>query len=371
MPTFGFPGSTFSRSGYAEMNRTQIWKSEWFPGVAVATVVFALPATHQMRSLKRKAYEAGVRVSNRAPNDKIVVIAVDDNSIANLGRWPWPRHIHAQMINRRSAAHAKVIGYAVFFAEPRVDSAKPDSEQYGEHDVVGGRDACNESTMSNRFALGVFRHYRECGELLLLDGAIRTEPLLISYLNELYFPIPKLAVAMGAAVTGALLVVLLSAPFVFMTNQLVWVQLMSAALLLVLGYLVLATKRFLIAERGKVGADYESAPSNRTLGLALHGQRDVGFDRFKRCPLNPQLTDDFYNLALDFERKRLFSKAEAVLQHVSSYNPRFRDLQQCLARARGFAAPADLDSRQRSTNASTLMLGGGAMKRPMLTLQSE
>jgi hypothetical protein len=56
------------------------------------------------------------------PSDKIAVIAIDDESIANLGRWPWPREIHAKMIDVLTAGHAKVIGYTVFFFEPQVDA---------------------------------------------------------------------------------------------------------------------------------------------------------------------------------------------------------------------------------------------------------
>ena len=33
------------------------------------------------------------------PNDKVAVIAIDDQSIANLGRWPWPRAIHAKIVD--------------------------------------------------------------------------------------------------------------------------------------------------------------------------------------------------------------------------------------------------------------------------------
>ena len=49
------------------------------------------------------------------------MIAIDDASIANIGRWPWPRDVHAKMVDLLAAAKAKVIGYTVFFSEPQID----------------------------------------------------------------------------------------------------------------------------------------------------------------------------------------------------------------------------------------------------------
>ncbi|MCB2000837.1 MAG: CHASE2 domain-containing protein, partial [Rhodoferax sp.] len=47
--------------------------------------------------------------------------AIDDQSIANIGRWPWSRDIHARLIDQLSAAKAKTIVETVFFIEPQVD----------------------------------------------------------------------------------------------------------------------------------------------------------------------------------------------------------------------------------------------------------
>ena len=75
-----------------------------------------------IQSLERKAYDLGVRASSRIPSDKIAVIAIDDQSIANLGRWPWPRAIQAKMLDILSAGQAKVVGNTALFFEPQVDA---------------------------------------------------------------------------------------------------------------------------------------------------------------------------------------------------------------------------------------------------------
>lgn len=55
--------------------------------------------------------------------DDIVIVAIDDVSIQQFGVWPWPRTLHADMIDRLSDYGAKVIGYDVTFAESSTEEA--------------------------------------------------------------------------------------------------------------------------------------------------------------------------------------------------------------------------------------------------------
>ncbi|MFT3759788.1 EAL domain-containing protein [Thauera sp.] len=47
-----------------------------------------------------------------------IVIAIDDASLHALGRWPWDRAVHAQLVDRLSAAGVSAIGMSILFAEP-------------------------------------------------------------------------------------------------------------------------------------------------------------------------------------------------------------------------------------------------------------
>lgn len=51
-------------------------------------------------------------------DDGIVVVAIDDASLAALGRWPWPREVHAQLVRRLDEAGVRGIGFDVMFAAP-------------------------------------------------------------------------------------------------------------------------------------------------------------------------------------------------------------------------------------------------------------
>jgi serine/threonine-protein kinase len=74
-----------------------------------------------MQSLEHKAYDRGVAAASRTPSDRIAIIAIDDTSIENIGRWPWSRDVHAKMVDILSNAKAKTIGYTAFFFEPQLD----------------------------------------------------------------------------------------------------------------------------------------------------------------------------------------------------------------------------------------------------------
>ncbi|MDQ7814439.1 MAG: adenylate/guanylate cyclase domain-containing protein [Patescibacteria group bacterium] len=49
---------------------------------------------------------------------KIYIISIDDSSLTQIGRWPWPRSVHAELIDRLKEAGARVIAYDVNFPEP-------------------------------------------------------------------------------------------------------------------------------------------------------------------------------------------------------------------------------------------------------------
>ncbi len=101
--------------------KSGFWKSDWFLGVIVVLAMLFAAGSDLMQSLERKAYDMGVLASSRTPSDRIAVIAIDDESIANIGRWPWSREVHARMTDLLAGAKAKVIGNTVFFSEPQLD----------------------------------------------------------------------------------------------------------------------------------------------------------------------------------------------------------------------------------------------------------
>lgn len=56
----------------------------------------------------------------------IVIVAIDDASIEQLGRWPWQRKHHANLIDRLTESGAKAIGFDILFTE--ADQKRPDND---------------------------------------------------------------------------------------------------------------------------------------------------------------------------------------------------------------------------------------------------
>src|SRR5208282_3847418 len=73
-------------------------------------------------SLELKLYDLRARTrATRQIGDDIVIVAVDDASIQQLGRWPWPRAYMGQLIDQLSEWEAKVIGLDVVYSDPEVN----------------------------------------------------------------------------------------------------------------------------------------------------------------------------------------------------------------------------------------------------------
>lgn len=179
--------------------------------------------------------------------------------------------------------------------------------------------------------------------------------------------LPRLSAGMAATLTVGLFISMLALEFGLLSTAAIWVDVVMPATLLVLGHLALTTKRFLVTEAGKVQADEESAETNRMMGLALQGQGqlDMAFDRFRRVPMNEAVMGNLYSLAMDFERKRQFNKAEAVYEHMAAYDKGYKDIKAKLNRAKNLSETVMLGGAGGHPG-GTMLLDGGAVEKPML-----
>jgi adenylate cyclase len=91
--------------------------------VAAALLAAGLGMLHFVQTIELKTYDLRVAATARpeAPAKDTVLVWIDDDSIRRMeplvGRWPWPRLVHATAIDYLSAAGAKVIAYDILFTE--------------------------------------------------------------------------------------------------------------------------------------------------------------------------------------------------------------------------------------------------------------
>ena len=179
--------------------------------------------------------------------------------------------------------------------------------------------------------------------------------------------LPRLTAGKAAIVTLVTFILLLVVEFGLLSSAAKWLHFVFPAALLLIGHLALTTKRFLTTETGKFKSDEESAETNRMMGLALQGQGqlDMAFDRFRRVPVTDALMDNMGNLALDFERKRQFNKAQAVYEHMAKLDKNHTGLDAKLKRAKNLSETVILGGSGAHPG-GTLLLDGGGVEKPML-----
>ncbi len=66
------------------------------------------------------------QLSHLPPASDIAIIEIDDKSIAQVGRWPWPRKTHAELLDILSYVNSKAVIFDVLFSE--LDSKTPQSD---------------------------------------------------------------------------------------------------------------------------------------------------------------------------------------------------------------------------------------------------
>jgi eukaryotic-like serine/threonine-protein kinase len=182
----------FFRSGPC-MKRT-FWTTDWFVVAITTLLILSLSRNGPLSGLELTTYDIGVRSADRNPGNRISVLAIDDQSIDNLGRWPWPRDILGGMIDKLHQAGAKVVGLGVFMSEPQTDpglqeirdlrlfwldsslsQSEPDNIHYEDLSVLGERleRVSRELDTDSRLASSI----RRAGNVVLGMQMIQGMPL--------------------------------------------------------------------------------------------------------------------------------------------------------------------------------------------------
>lgn len=71
-------------------------------------------------------YDAQLSFRSHTVSDDIIIVTIDNESLKELGKWPWPRSIHAQLINQINLESPLVIGLDIIFNEPDINNPLSD-----------------------------------------------------------------------------------------------------------------------------------------------------------------------------------------------------------------------------------------------------
>src|SRR5688500_14832795 len=91
--------------------------------LAANLIPFEVPLLDQ---LELKTYDMRMRSLDTPRARHVTIAAIDEPSLARVGRFPWSRTVHADIARRLDEAGAKVIAFDIFF--PERESAKADTQ---------------------------------------------------------------------------------------------------------------------------------------------------------------------------------------------------------------------------------------------------
>lgn len=80
----------------------------------------------------RLVYDRLMRTIERPAPPDVVIVAIDDKSIAGLGRWPWKRGLHAQLLNVLNNGAPRAVGLDLLLTEPDTSGSNSNSGASGD-----------------------------------------------------------------------------------------------------------------------------------------------------------------------------------------------------------------------------------------------
>lgn len=182
--------------------------------------------------------------------------------------------------------------------------------------------------------------------------------------------LPRLKALLGAIISLVLLIGIAAAGTYFFVTNGYWIKVFYPLFLLIIGYIVITSKRFLMTEKKKELVEASAIETNRMLGLSFQGQGmlDMAFDKFRKCPIDDQMKDLLYNLGLDFERKRQFNKAVSVFEHIMTVDAKYKGIDERIKQLKAASEGAVFGSLggKKGSAEGTVILEGAAATTPTL-----
>lgn len=102
--------------------RTQLRRREWgLLSVALLSLVIWLSAPGHLDRMNFPIQDASLRLLAPPAHPDIVLVAIDDRSLQAIGRWPWRRALHAELLSKISQQSPRAVGIDIIFQEPDAD----------------------------------------------------------------------------------------------------------------------------------------------------------------------------------------------------------------------------------------------------------
>ncbi len=105
------------------------------------------------RFIELKAFD--IRMMSRGvitPGDEVAIVAIDEKSLKEIGRWPWSRTVLGELVTLLKGYGAKAIGFDVVFSEPDANSLRDIRDISKELEAEGLSDGRMKGIMAQKTA---------------------------------------------------------------------------------------------------------------------------------------------------------------------------------------------------------------------------
>jgi CHASE2 domain-containing sensor protein/signal transduction histidine kinase len=100
---------------------------EWWAVLIIATLaIIGISSLAPPVRADNLFYDMVLRLNPPPATQRVLIVAIDNRSQAEIGRWPWNRETHARLLDQLTASKAAAVGYDVLFpeaADPASDAA--------------------------------------------------------------------------------------------------------------------------------------------------------------------------------------------------------------------------------------------------------
>lgn len=91
---------------------------EWFAiGLLASVLALAVDGWRGTTAFDNVLYDQLAGLDRPVADDRVLIVAIDDAALAQVGKWPWPRELHAQVLRKLNAANPRSISVDILFSE--------------------------------------------------------------------------------------------------------------------------------------------------------------------------------------------------------------------------------------------------------------
>jgi signal transduction histidine kinase len=112
-------GISFFRGSVRQIKSQHAWTAV----ILIASMLLVALVTWFLPSLSAVSTNILFRLRGPfGPADDIVIVAIDDQSLQRIGRWPWPRSVMADALDKISVTQPRAVGLDIVYGEPSVEA---------------------------------------------------------------------------------------------------------------------------------------------------------------------------------------------------------------------------------------------------------